>query len=791
METIQTERGMYTPWIQVVHESNFCSGYKFVATPHKGDPQDYRGRGRQVPDVGLYPELQAPQDGATRWSNMRVFVEFKGMKVARQVDGFCDDPTEAFERLGEKPTQTRGQAIGYSEAMLAHQQRTHIFSLQVLGRYARFFRWDKAGAFVSDLVDYVEDPTLLVQFLWRFCKLSDEQQGIDPTAEKIDKPSALYDLMKAGPDPNALTPKQLQYWQDSLREDWPWWKLKVSDCNCVRHVLAPQTAPQSPESLPLGESRPAEKQLVRYFLVAKPHFRALGVTGRGTRGYIAMDPETRRLFYLKDCWRVSLPGIQKEGDVLRALRVAQVEYVPTLVCDGDVCSRCGLNSGESTHPVPDDVPAASGAGMTGPWLGTQSSSEGNAVQTALRGSNAPLSPAALDGPQSTLTDKHARGDSADEMNTMKPHIHYRMVVSEIGQPLDDFEESRQLIATIMYAVVAHYMAYERAGILHRDVSRGNILIYSHPTGRLQADGSPEIVTTAILNDWDLSKDVRTNREGARQPNRTGTWQFMSAALLRNPKKVHQVADDLESFVHVLIYESLRYLRHNCDSVKLVMRQYFDSYDYAPNGEASGGSEKLGAFHAGYLSTGAKVLRFDSLHVRRIIRRSLQWLKRYYVKIYPHLLEPESAPVREEAVASVSTKTATPSYLLGFAQERDSIASLLTSTPKTSVAHEIDVDSEEDEEKTFADLEDVTPIETHTPMIELLYDHLNTETGWLSGDKLQDQLKAEALEVSRSTASRSQSSASKRSASQSQPGEPEDPERRKCKMAKTSLGRSPT
>ena len=48
-------------------------------------------------------------------------------------------------------------------------------------------------------------------------------------------------------------------------------------------------------------------------------------------------------------------------------------------------------------------------------------------------------------------------------------------------------------------LVAHKIAWEEYGILHRDVSVGNILIYE------LEDGSPERKVIGLLTDWDLAK----------------------------------------------------------------------------------------------------------------------------------------------------------------------------------------------------------------------------------------------------------------------------------------------
>src|SRR5687768_4475453 len=84
--------------------------------------------------------------------------------------------------------------------------------------------------------------------------------------------------------------------------------------------------------------------------------------------------------------------------------------------------------------------------------------------------------------------------------------------------------------------VAHTDAFEKAKILHRDISVGNIII---------TDGG------GLLIDWDLAKDVKDLQKISRQPFRTvslafdesrdrcvtavlmslqGTWQFISARL---------------------------------------------------------------------------------------------------------------------------------------------------------------------------------------------------------------------------------------------------------------------
>ncbi|KAH7902752.1 hypothetical protein BJ138DRAFT_982209, partial [Hygrophoropsis aurantiaca] len=205
--------------------------------------------------------------------------------------------------------------------------------------------------------------------------------------------------------------------------------------------------------------------------------------GRATKAYIAVDAETLAVVFVKDCWRVTSPGMEKEGDILRKLNKAGVRNVPKLLCAGDV-------GGDST----------------------QTTKSYNLINKPWRIGKRPL----------------------------MPHTHSRQAVDVVGKTVHEVTSSRQLVRVIHDAFIAHRDAFVLCRILHRDVSAGNILI-----GR---DGG------GILNDWDMSKGI--DSACARQLGRTGTWLFISSRLLDDPEKVHEVQDDLESFVHVLIYIAL-------------------------------------------------------------------------------------------------------------------------------------------------------------------------------------------------------------------------------------------
>ncbi|KAH9992533.1 hypothetical protein BJV74DRAFT_771667, partial [Russula compacta] len=220
--------------------------------------------------------------------------------------------------------------------------------------------------------------------------------------------------------------------------------------------------------------------------------------GRSTFGYIAYDVASSNLVYLKDFWRTDLPGIPKEGDVYRELHEAEVPNIPVLGRAGDV---------PLSLVYADTIPVVS---------------------------------------QRTKTQDYVKGSRHGHewcpgRPRVNPYVHYRLVLETLGQPLSTFNSTRQLCEVIRDAIVAHTAAYERAHILHRDVSAANILITESGSG--------------ILIDWDLSKKVTKDEdEKPRVHSRTGTWQFISITRLRDPLTgPHEVSDDLESFFWVLLY----------------------------------------------------------------------------------------------------------------------------------------------------------------------------------------------------------------------------------------------
>ncbi|KAG1807196.1 hypothetical protein EV424DRAFT_248780 [Suillus variegatus] len=97
-------------------------------------------------------------------------------------------------------------------------------------------------------------------------------------------------------------------------------------------------------------------------------------------------------------------------------------------------------------------------------------------------------------------------------------------------------------------IMCHYALWQ-AGVYHRDVSPGNMMWYRNGT-----------VLMGVLNDYDLSS--LATALGPQGNERTGTIPFMALDLLskkgQRGEVKHLYRHDLESFVWVLVWVSLRY-----------------------------------------------------------------------------------------------------------------------------------------------------------------------------------------------------------------------------------------
>ncbi|ETW82651.1 hypothetical protein HETIRDRAFT_120858 [Heterobasidion irregulare TC 32-1] len=499
---LKIEKGFEKNFIQAVRESGLCPGLLFVDTNDQID-----GNFHRKPDICVYKSDH-------EWAKTNFpLMEFHIERKPDSYDPFHDPPQDMKRSLREKypfehntinGNHSREQISSYTASQFSVQSRAFTFSLLFVGKFVRFIRWDRAGAVVTSRIDWREKPWCLASFLWRFGHSSDNDRGYDtsvsiPTQDEILRTKAALRqraidvaVAQGGSEKDILT--SIYSSDDTFR------KFRVVD-----------DGPDRQE---------------HFFVASVPQWYTSSPTGRGTKGYEALDVATGKMVYLKDTWRYVALGFEKEGDTYRLLEEKKVQRIPHRVCSGDI--------------------------------------EG----------------------QETRTHEFIKQKWCCRV-AIQRHHHYRLVLGDLGRPLSQYTSTKELSQVMLDTIEAHQQAFN-AGVLHQDISGGNILITDNGRG--------------LLIDWDLSRRTELAVPAARLKSRTGTWQFMACARLLNPgNKTHEFWHDLESFFHVFLYHAILYQASRIpttdDSSRIFeqIEEFFDSSSIRLDVPDTGGKFKLSFF----------------------------------------------------------------------------------------------------------------------------------------------------------------------------------------------------
>ncbi|KAI0341720.1 hypothetical protein BDW22DRAFT_1358563 [Trametopsis cervina] len=226
----------------------------------------------------------------------------------------------------------------------------------------------------------------------------------------------------------------------------------------------------------------------REYIVCRPFTKASPLFDWPTRGYLAWGLIEQELMFLKDTWRTEVKGTLSEAQAYERLKDHVFQFLPYVVISGDVSFPGGKRQCTKTQLY---TARAYEWSRPGAWP--------------------------------------------------RNHIHHR-IVQQLALPLHLVRNSRQLTRAIRNTLQVILWASGKPGLLHRDISAGNIMLDEKMEG--------------ILNDWDHAIEVSEIRAAHRY--RTGTWQFMSIAILQDPTKVHSIIDDVESCFWVFFYMACHY-----------------------------------------------------------------------------------------------------------------------------------------------------------------------------------------------------------------------------------------
>ncbi|KAI0649753.1 hypothetical protein C8Q79DRAFT_1033321 [Trametes meyenii] len=462
------------------------------------------------------------------WANAEIIIEVKGNKNKAPFSTMI--PKESSEHGGRilsgwDRKLARGQATHYGVGIFNRQHRQHMFILSIVYNIARFIYFDRSGAVYSRAFDYYKDPVILATFLYRFSKMLPEQRGHDPTASLASKDEHRLFRKLWETYPNSAmsqhNPVPIAALKRAGTQGWPVYALDV-------YAQWSNRSRSRPHNLPFTSHR---------CLVGRPDRVSGSLTGRGTRGFVAYDLTDKRVVYIKDSWRAIAKDVPSEYDNYWRLY------------DRLSPEKSNNKAGLLTVLAGGDVRYPESLKKVKPGSGTAPALQNTRAQDFFSG---------------------------EPVATPLMRRHHRLVFKEVCRPLEDFGTAYDLFCALFRALSAHKFAWEEAGMLHRDISVNNILLYDTPEG-----------PSGILADWDLAKTKdQLSNQSATQPSRSGTWQFISALRQCYPLTPCRLSDDLESFMHVFNWIALKYLKHSNthedkERIKAQCKWFHEVFDERP------------------------------------------------------------------------------------------------------------------------------------------------------------------------------------------------------------------
>ncbi|KAI0712052.1 hypothetical protein C8Q76DRAFT_476353 [Earliella scabrosa] len=580
LNDVKTEAEMYDPLVDalnagkpaVTDSSPHCTGHAFRITAYHPD-QAHGTLGSLKPDICCYSieSLAAVQvEGSSRRYSartvMRLAALFFEIKRNKKLDFFRDPPSnispsergkwefvlhpdvlKTYAHEHSTAQEAFGQHVAYATELCARQHRRCCYSISLSGTTARLIRWDRAGAIVSTAFDIVTSPTILCKFLWCFGHAGLAEQGYDATVT-----------------PALMEEKEI--FAKAIRQH-------------VYHQLAHLTTKEQDEAFQRHYDREAVSAVEVYhpaleplgrdmrLLFSRPLAYPLSPTGRGTRGYWAVDTMSHKVYFLKDTWRYRPTDVEsrQEGDILKELNSKMVPNVPRVVCHSDVLDA-------TAHLV-----------MCGTGKVHQRKQQRASVQTTRT--------------QRYVEKEWVCGKSRPEgpgkiLVRINGRVHYRLVLAEAGYPLvQTFSGTSELLRCAYDVFKALWKANETSGqIVHRDVSSSNIVLYRSSS---QGPGGPTTPASrprrGILIDWDLACD-QAEASNDEEPPHSATWIYASVDVASNIQPFnYTIQMDMESLLYVVLHMALIFLPHNLSATAVLDTIYTMFESRGSDGPQAGGA----------------------------------------------------------------------------------------------------------------------------------------------------------------------------------------------------------
>ncbi|KAK3681658.1 hypothetical protein B0T22DRAFT_387304 [Podospora appendiculata] len=436
------------------------------------------------------------------------------------------------------PSQARLDLGRYAREVIAAQDtRRFVLGFTLCGSNMRIWAFDRLGAVASEDFDINRDGLRFVSTILGFLWMNEEELGFDPTI-KTEKGQRFIEIEREG----------------------------------------------------------TTERLILNGLMN----RARCVAGRATtcwRAHREEDPHA--LFVVKDSWqyleRDEEGGLLREATSKGAVHVARYyhhETVQVRNADDDIRNnvRKGLDITKATNYRQNQLllPARTST----PSLSRATRSSSSTAGTGAGAKRSSHETGALLPPRKR---PHSTSSSKAGEDALSNRVHRRVIVSDYGIPIYKAASRQTLLTAMADCIEGHESLRQKAGLLHRDISIGNIMV--------SKDGN-----RGFLIDLDLA--IQENRIGASgAKGKTGTRAFMAIGALLG--KQHSFMHDLESFFWVLFWICIHYDGSGRGEVVA----QFDKWNYADTNELA--KMKLGTVAQEALFTDTMTMNFTPYYASLI------------------------------------------------------------------------------------------------------------------------------------------------------------------------------
>ncbi|KAA8894915.1 hypothetical protein FN846DRAFT_971968 [Sphaerosporella brunnea] len=436
------------------------------------------------------------------WLNVRVVGELKSSASKSNLD------------------DTLLQVANYArEVFGAQPARRWVPAFTLCGSELRVWRFDRAGACGSTLIDIHQHPEQFLAAITAYATMSATDVGYDPSiffstdaGEVVFDPTVHWRGEPTGTADRADAYPYIYVPVDTL--DAP---ASADRADAYPYIYVPVDTLDAPASAASAPPQALWSAACTSWTALSVHptpiSRRIAIATRGSACWKARRRDGAAgspwQYVVKDQWR----SYERDPEGV-FLRVAEdgVPGVARYIWHSDVFVPC---DGQLRL---DDI-------------------------TALRPASACASTAAAPTAYPALTKTSTNLIHAG--STFCNRVHTRLLSGPVGRPLLHFGTYTNLLLSFKQAIEAHRHMYTQHRVLHRDVSNNNILL--NPSG-----------PGGFLIDFDLAIFTdRTRVTGA--SHRTGTFDFMALdVLLPPPNHQHTPLHDLESFFYVLLWVCIYY-----------------------------------------------------------------------------------------------------------------------------------------------------------------------------------------------------------------------------------------